>query len=437
MLLAFPLMLANIATPLVGVVDQMVAGRLGDIAAIGGIAFGTAIFNALYWCFGFLRMSTSGFVAQAVGARNDQEIVLSAGRALFVAIAVGVLVIIFQAPIRQAFLWFLGGSDGVQKAAATYYNWRIWAAPAGFASFALLGAFIGLGQTVIALKMQLILNVANMLLAYLFGIALGWGIEGVGFAVFLSEWIAVAYAVYALNRVLLIDRSAITLANLLEPAAVARFFNANSDILIRTACVLAAAQIFLKLGATGGDAQLAANALLGALLFVIYFLLDGYANAAETLVGQTVGARDPLALKTAVVSASIAAGITGAATSLIFWLFGPSLLALMTPDPLVLATAHSYLPWAILLPMVTVWCFLLDGVFIGATRTRDMRNMMLLSFVAYLAALAVLYPIFGNHGLWAAHCVFFAVRGLTLWWRYPALVAAVSPAHSPSLVAKL
>ncbi len=429
--LAVPIMLANASTPLIGFVDAAVVGQIGDAALIGGVALGAAIFNAIYWCVGFLRMSTTGFAAQALGARDGTEIAATLIRALLIAVAIGVAVVVFQAPIRRAFLWVLGGSPAVQAATTDYYNWRIWAAPAGLVNFALLGWFIGLGRTMVAFWLQVLANILNVIFAVLFVTVLGWGVPGVGLAALLGEWAAtiggLAIAVREFRtRGATPDRAAV-----LAPAKLTAMFAANRDIMIRTVCVLAAGQIFLRLSAGQGDAALAANALLLTLLTITHFMLDGYANASETLVGQAIGAKDRARLDHSVYLAAIATGITGIAVGVAIWLGSGGLIAFMTTNADVRALTSGYILWAAILPFISVWCFLLDGAFIGATRTADMRDMMVLSFIAYLAALAVFVPAFGNHGVWAAHCVFFIARAVTLAWKYPALARELErPAYS-------
>jgi len=422
--LAAPIMLANASTPLIGFVDAAVIGRLGDAALIGGVAVGAAIFNAIYWCVGFLRMSTTGFTAQAYGARDRREIAAILQRALLIAAVLGLTVVVFQAPILRGFLWFVGGSPAVQAATTAYYDWRIWAAPAGLAHFALLGWFIGLGRMMVAFWIQLLANALNIAFALVFVPVLGWGVSGIGLAAFLSEVAAVACGLYCARRELALHGTVASRAALLDKAKLSALFAANRDIMIRTFCVLAVGQIFIRLGATQGDAVLAANALLASLLMITHFLLDGYTNAIETLVGQAVGARDRPRLDLSVRLAAIAAGITGALISVALWVSTGPIIAFMTTNGEVQAQAGTYFAWVASQPLIAVGCFLLDGVFIGATRTIDMRNMMLLSFAVYLATLAIALPWLGNHGLWLAQAVFFIARALTLTWKYPGLAAS-------------
>ncbi len=422
--LAVPIMLANASTPLIGFVDAAVVGRLGDAALIGGVALGSAIFNAIYWCVGFLRMSTTGFAAQALGARDSVEIAATLVRALLIACVIGTGIVVLQVPVQKAFLWVLGGSPAVQAATMAYFDWRIWAAPAGLVNFALLGWFIGLGRTMVAFWLQVLANMLNIGFALIFVPVLDWGVSGVGLAAFLGEWAAAIGGLVIAARELRARGAAFGRAAVFAPAKLRAMFAANRDIMIRTVCVLAASQIFLRLSAGQGDAALAANALLLTLLAITYFMLDGYAHATETLVGQAIGARDRPRLDRSVHLAAIAAGITGVVAGIVIWASSETVIAFISTNAEVRSLTSSYVVWAALLPFIGVWCFLLDGVFIGATRTADMRDMMLLSFGVYLATLAILAPAFGNHGIWAAHCVFFIARAITLAWKYPELARA-------------
>lgn len=422
--LAAPIMLANASTPLIGFVDVAVIGQLGDAALIGGVAVGAAIFNAIYWCVGFLRMSTTGFTAQAYGARDRTEIAATLQRALLIAAVLGIAVVMFQMPIRRGFLWFLGGSPAVQEATAAYYDWRIWAAPAGLANFALLGWFIGLGRTMVAFWIQLLANVLNIVFALVFVPVLVWGVSGVGLAAFLSEVAAVAGGLYYARREMALHGAGASRSTLLETVKLSALFAANRDIMIRSVCVLTVGQIFIRLGATQGDTVLAANALLASLVMITHFLLDGYTHAIETLSGQAVGARDRPRLDLSVRLAAVAAGITSALIGVALWFSAGPIIAFMTTNGEVQVQAGMYFAWVAIGPLIAVGCFLLDGVFIGATRTVDMRNMMLLSFAVYLAALAIVFPWLGNHGLWMAQSVFFVTRALTLAWKYPELAAS-------------
>ena len=234
--LAVPIMLANASTPLIGFVDAAVIGRLGDAALIGGVALGSAIFNAIYWCVGFLRMSTTGFAAQALGARDGIEIAATLVRAVLIAIAIGVGIVLLQVPVQQAFLWVLGGSSAVQAATTAYYDWRIWAAPAGLVNFALLGWFIGLGRTMVTFWLQVLANMLNIGFALLFVPVLNWGVSGVGLAAFLCEWAAAIGGLIIAMRELRARGAVFDCAAVLAPAKLKAMFAANRDLMIRTVC---------------------------------------------------------------------------------------------------------------------------------------------------------------------------------------------------------
>lgn len=421
--LAVPIMASNATAPLVGFVDAVVVGQLGAAHLIGGVAMAATIFSAIFWLFGFLRMGTTGFTAQAHGAGDADAVAATLGRALLIAMLCGTTIVILQKLLQAGFLGFLGGSPEVQAAAREYFAARIWAAPAGLVNFALMGWFIGRGRTMTSFWLQLALNVANIVLAILFTIRLGWGVMGVGLAALIAEWFAAIAGIFVAARDLRADGARLRGSDILDPAKLTSMLAANRDIMIRTACVLAVTQIFVKVGASQGDVALAANVLLANILYITYYMLDGYAFATETLVGQAIGARDRHRLDRSVEISFWAAGITGLATGLVIWFAGPSIIAFMTPNPGVRTLAGNFLPWAAILPFIAVWCFQYDGVFIGATRTVDMRNMMLVSFAVYLAAVVALVPLLGNHGLWAAQSVFFVVRAFTLAAKYPALAA--------------
>lgn len=436
---ALPIMASNATTPLIGFVDAAVIGQLGRADLIGGVAVAAAIFNALLWLFGFLRMGTTGFTAQAAGANDQNEVAAALLRAFIVAAAGGLLIVFSQKPILQAFLWFLGGSPAVQAATADYYTWRIWGVPAGLLNFALLGWFIGLGRASVAFWLQLLMNLTNIAAALALTIGLDCGVAGVGIAALISEVSAAAVGIAVAARELR-SRGVRRIAGAMNYDRFRRTMGANLDILLRTACVLGATQIVTRQGAQAGDIALAANALLLNIVFISFYILDGFAFAAETFVGHAIGARNREELENAVRLTMTAAALTGLGLALGIWLTGDAVVSAMTPNVQIRAAALIFLPWAALSPLIGVWCFQLDGVFIGATRTSDMRNMMLVSFVAFLAACALLTPPFGNHGLWAALQVFYIVRALTLSARLPALVAAVpksdrvSGAEAPAAV---
>nr|WP_249115991.1 MATE family efflux transporter [Azoarcus sp. L1K30] len=418
--IAFPVVLSNVSTPLIGVVDTAVVGRIADPAYIGAVALGALVFTFVFWAFGFLRMGTTGLTAQALGRGDTDELVAGLGRALSIAAAVGVALIVLQAPIRAVAFSLLEGSDKVEALARSYYDIRIWAAPATLANYALLGWFIGLGRTDIGLVLQLVLNLVNVALDAFFVLGLDLDVRGVALGTLCAEYgaavvgliVAVRYmrrhgARFRRPRLTLSDRLRDTLA-------------VNRDIMIRSLALIFVFVWFMAQGARSGDVTLAANAVLMQFVSISAYFLDGLAFAAEALVGRALGARDRAAFSAAVrLTTAWAAGIA-LMISLVYFLAGAWVVDVLTSDPATRSAARVYLPWAALAPLAGVLAFQLDGIFIGATRSVDMRNAMLVSLAAFLLAWWALLP-WGNHGLWAALYVNYLARTLSLAWFYPAL----------------
>ena len=422
--IALPIMVSNATVPLIGFADTVVVGQLGQAHLIGAVAIGATIFNILYWGFGFLRMGTTGLTAQALGAQDGPEIAANLHRALLIASTAGLAMIAMQSLIALAAFRIMGASEGVESAARTYFEIRIWAAPAGLINFALLGWFIGLGRAGVAFVVQIFLNILNVLLAVVFVIGLKLGIPGVATAALIAEWAAAFLGLYLARADLVRRGVSAPLAQVLDIAHMKRTFQVNADIMVRTLCALAVILFFTAQGARAGDRTLAANAVLNSLTMVAIYLLDGFAFAAESLVGRSIGARAQAHFREAVRLSTVWAGTVGVVLSVAIWLGGPSIIDFMTTSEDVRAAAREYLIWAALAPIVGVWCFQLDGIFIGATRPADMRNMMILSVLIFFAAWAVLQPLYGNHGLWASLLVFNVARAITLLARFQALETA-------------
>jgi len=410
---------SNVTTPLIGAVDTAVIGQLGSAPLIGAVAVGATIFTFFYWAFGFLRMGTTGLTAQASGAERNREVLATLYRALLVAGTAGVAIIVLQWPISEATFALMGASPDVDEAARTYFTIRIWSAPAALANYALVGWFIGLGRAGMAFRLQLLLNLTNIGLDALFVLAFGWGVAGVAAGTLIAETgaaiVGLAVALRAAGGL------RIRLWRVFNAGKLRRMVAVNGDIMIRTLSLLFAFSFFTAQGARAGDLVLAANAILMHFLSVSAYFLDGVAYATEALTGKAIGARNPLRFRDAVRLSSIWAAGLSVAVGAVFWLTGGSVIDAMTVNDAVRALARDYLVWAALAPVIGVACFQLDGIFIGATRTRDMRNMMLLSLAIYLLVWAALTPPLGNHGLWAALMILFVTRALTLSFRFPAL----------------
>jgi len=413
---------SNVTTPLIGAVDTAVIGQLGAAHLIGAVAVGATIFTFFYWAFGFLRMGTTGLTAQASGAERNREVLATLYRALLVAGAAGAAIILLQWPIAEAAFALMGASPEVDDAARTYFAIRIWSAPAALANYALVGWFIGLGRAGMAFRLQLLLNLTNIVLDTLFVLGFGWGVAGVAAGTLIAETgaalVGLAVALRAAGGL------RIRLWRVFNAAKLRRMVAVNGDIMVRTLSLLFAFSFFTAQGARAGDMILAANAVLMHFLSVSAYFLDGVAYATEALTGKAIGARDPVRFRDAVRLSSIWAAVLSVAAGAVFWLSGGAVIDLMTVNEAVRALARDYLVWAALAPVIGVACFQLDGIFIGATRTRDMRNMMLVSLAIYLLAWAALTPTFGNHGLWAALMILFVTRALTLAARMPALKRA-------------
>ncbi len=417
--LAGPIILSNITVPLLGAVDTAVVGHLPDAALIGGVAVGAAIFTFVYWGFGFLRMGTTGFVAQAFGAGDGAELKAVVARALLLALLLGAAIVALQTPIVRISLSLFEASPAVERYAGIYVAVRIWGAPAALANYAVLGWLIGVQNTRLAFLTQLFMNGLNMALAVTFVIGFGWGIAGVAAATLLAEIAGAALGLTLVWRGVRRTGGGWRRDRILDAGRIAALIKVNGDIFIRTICLMFAFAYFTARSATMGDAVLAANAILQHLQAIMAYGLDGFAHAAETLVGAAIGARDRVALRAAVRTAAVWGLAVAALFAAAYALAGALIITLFTEHAEVRSTARDFLPWAIALPVISVWPFLLDGIFIGATRTAEMRNGMMIALAVYLGAASLLIPLWGNDGLWAAFMIFMAARTATLGWWYP------------------
>lgn len=418
---AVPIMLSNVSEPLIGVVNTAVIGQLKEPYYIGAIAVGALVFSFLFWGFGFLRLSTGGLSAQALGAGDRTELVAVLIRALMIGLAAGIGLVLLSPLIREAAFNLIGGSPQVRSHAETYFNYRIFAAPAALANYCVMGWFIGQSRAKLAFVVQLFLNLTNMALSAFFVLWLGMTSDGVGLAALIAEWSAVTLALVLAAAILRGMGAHISWPRILDRERFKRTLLMNGDVMIRTLCLVFAFTFFTARGAQAGDVIVAANAVLLNLFEVSAYLIDGFAYASEALVGQSVGARNRERFKAAVWLTSIWAMVVGVACSLVIWFLGPSIIDAMTLSDTVREVARTYLPWVAVSPVLGVICFQFDGIFTGAMATRDMRNMMILSLGVFLLAWWLLEAPFGNHGLWAALNIFFIARGITFATRMPSL----------------
>ncbi len=414
--IAVPMTLAYLSTPLLGVADMTVIGRLGDAALIGGIALGAVIFDFIFATFNFLRSGTTGLTAQAYGAGDATESQAIFLRALLLAAVIGIAVILLGRPLLALALAALGGSPAVKAATKTYYDIRILSTPFALANYVLLGWLVGLGRAGAGLLLQTVLNGINIALNVLFVLGFGWGVAGAALGTTIGEAVTAAIGL-AIILPTLDRRHRPSRAQVLDRAQLIRMVAVNRDIMIRSFALLFAFGFFASRGAAHGDVVLAANAILMNFFLVGGYFLDGFAAAAEQFAGRAVGARHRAAFVRALKLTLGWGYVLAALAALLFAIGGPFAIDFMTSNADVQAAAREYLPWAVVTPLAGVLAFEMDGVFIGATWSRDMRNMMLASLALYLAVWWWAEPALGTHGLWLALIVFLSARGLSLAWR--------------------
>ncbi len=420
--IALPILLANATVPILGVVDTGVVGQLGDPVPIGAVAIGANILTAIYWIFGFLRMGTTGMTSQALGAGDRGEADALLSRAMVVGVGGGLMLILLQWPIFQGGFLISPASPAVEESANTYMSVRVWSAPAAIALYGINGWLIASERTRAVLALQVWMNGLNIVLDVVFVLGFGWGVAGVAFATFLAEWSGLALGLWfcrdAIRRPFWNDWPRI-----LSRARLFRMAVIHRDILLRSLFVESIFVSFLFFGARFGDVPLAANQILLLFVHLTAHALDGFAIAAETLVGNAMGARDRARLR----KGALLASAWGAGVMVVFsaavWAFGPWVIELMTTSEEVRLTAKALLPWMIAAPVLGIAAWMLDGIFVGATRTGDMRNMTAVSAAIYFVSVWVLSG-YGNDGLWMALLISLVARGATLGIKYPALERA-------------
>ncbi len=420
--IALPIVLANATVPILGAVDTAVVGQLGQAAPIGAVGIGAIILGALYWVFGFLRMGTVGLTSQARGAGDDGEVTALLTRALMIGFAGGLAMVVLQVPLIWASFQMSPASAQVEALAGEYMRIRIWSAPAAIAMFGITGWLIAQERTRAVMVLQLWMNGLNITLDLWFVMGLDWGVNGVAFATFLAEWSGLALALW-FCRGAFRGPGWRNWGQVFDVVRLRHMAIVNTDILIRSLLLQAIFVSFLFLGAGFDDVTLAANQVLLQFLMITSYGMDGFAAAAEALVGQALGARQRAALRRGAWMASFWGLVVVVTLALVFALLGGAIINLMTTSDAVRATARLYLPYMVAAPPLGWAAWMLDGIFVGATRAADMRNMMAISFVVYGVAVWLLMPVLGNHGLWLALLISFVVRGVSLGLRYRALEA--------------
>jgi MATE family multidrug resistance protein len=430
--LAWPIILANCAVPLLGLVDTAVIGHTGSVAELGAIALGALVFSFVYWTFGFLRMGTTGLVAQAAGADDEPEVRAAVGRALLTGLGLGLVLLALQLPVARSALALLDAGAEVEEVTRRYVLIRIWGAPASLAGFAVSGALIGLGASRRLLLVQLFLNGLNIVLDLLFAGVLGWGAAGIAAGTALAEWSALSLGLWTLVGLLRRrqrDEEAFwPPARLRDRGRFVATLRVNVDIMVRTVFLMLGFAWFTNQGARYGDVTLAANHVLLQLVSFSAFFLDGFAFATESLVGGAVGSGRRGVFDAVVRRSTELAAATALVLAATIWLGGEAVVAALTDLEAVRAAALAQLPFAALYVLLSFPAFQLDGVFIGATRTRAMRDAAILSFAAFLGAWWLLALEHGNRGLWLAFILYVLARAVALGVHFSGLRAAI-PEH--------
>lgn len=454
--LAVPIILSNITVPLVGAVDTAVTGHMDSPEPIAAVALGASVFSLVFWTFGFLKMGTSGSVAQAFGANDKTTIHLTIIRSLIIAACLGAVIVAFNKPLLDLALRIVGSDANIEQLTREYFSIRVWSAPATLANYVLIGVLIGLQRMRAVFAFQLVLNSINVILDIIFVPVLGYGIAGVATASLISEYAAFGFLLYLIREQLVVAFTTSNITSLRQAEPLKRLLKLNGDIFIRTLLLGSCFFYFNASSAKFDSTVFAANVILMQLLHICAYALDGFAHAAETMVGQALGSKTrgskargskSLESKTrgskktqiskscsdrsrqqfygAVRASTIQALVTATTMSALLFVAAPAILRLFTNQIEVLNAAESLLPWLYVLPILSVWCYQLDGIFIGTTHSREMRNAMIISTPLFFGLTALLIPKLGNTGLWLAFSIFMVTRAVTLYCFYPRIRKAI------------
>ena len=423
---ALPAILANLTSVLPGLVDTAFIGQNGIAAQLGGVAIGSTFCGLILWTFGFLRTGTAGFTAQALGAGDSGEIRGTLRRAMGLAWFFGFVLLLLMVPLGELVLPLYGGGDQQLDFAARYYHFRMFGAPFDLTVHVVLGWLLGLEKPRVAFALQALLNGLNVLFCYIAVVHYNFGVDGVAISTTLAQAITAVAGLVVVRWIAHQIEESPNDSQLLDVDKLVELMSVNTDIFIRTLALMFILTYFIHLSAETDEITLAANQILLGFMAFISNALDGFAQSAETLTGQAIGAKDPVALRRAVGGSALWAFALALTLSATFWQLGSHLLPWFNANPDVLQTARTYLPWLIVAPLAAVTCFLLDGVYIGATRGSEMRNGMLIAAGVTLIAVHVLLLFFGNHGIWAALILFYLLRGFVLILWYPRIPRALA-----------
>ena len=413
--IALPNIISNITVPIMGIVSTMIAGHLGDsVTTIGALAIGVSIFNFIYWNCSFIRMGTSGITAQAFGAGDNHTTTLMLARAVVVSVAVGFIMLLFQKPLGLVALKIMNGGEMV----ADYFFARIWAVPAGVLLFALNGWLTGMQNAIIPMIVAIVVNIIHIACSLWFAFPLGMGITGIAYASVVAQWTGVVITALICWLHYRRRMAKISFTEVFDIAALKEFFAINSDIIVRTLCIVATYTFFTAASARmGDDVILAVNTILLELFTLFSYMTDGFAYAAEALTGRFIGARDGVSLRQCVKRCMLWSIVVGVGYSALYTGFWRELLGLFIENGAensaqLLDYAGRYIGWIIAIPLAASLPFMMDGVMVGATQSRIMRNSMLLATVAYFSLFYSLRPVIGNNALWLAFTSYMALRGV-------------------------
>ncbi len=410
--LALPNIISNITVPLLGLVDIAIVGHLGDDSLIGGIAIGTAVFNFIYWNFAFLRMGASGCTAQAYGARNFTEIASVFVRALILALAAALLLVVFRRPVGHAVFLLMDGTPHTMSYAADYFYARIWAAPATISMFAFHGWYIGMQNSRFPMYISIGVNVVNLIFCLWFALGLGWGIVGVAWGTVVAQYSGLVLSIILWGVYYRRFLRYIRIRECLKLDALLAFFKINRDIFLRTACIVVVYTFFTSASSGMGDTMLAVNTLLMQLFTLFSYLMDGFAYAGESLAGRYTGAHNAQALNRCVRLLLVWGGVVAVLYTGIYTFGWKAVLSLFTESPEILSEAGDYVGWLIVIPLVAFIPFTIDGILIGATRTAVMRDSVFISTALFFAVYYGCRSVIGNNALWAAFLLFLIARGI-------------------------
>jgi len=410
------MMLSNVSIAFLGLVDTAVVGHLSDPSYLAGIALATVLFDFLYWGVTFLRMGTTGITAQIHGAEDAARLRATLRDALVVAAVLSLGMLVWRDTILAFGLGVLDGSDASTTHASRYFVIKIWGAPGVLATMVFIGWLIGVQNGRAALLLAALPCLLHAVLDIVLVVLLDFGIEGAASAALVTAYVSASLGAALVRREL--RRYPPVATSGWSFAAFRKLLSLNGNILLRTLCLIATFAFFTKQGASQGDTVLAANAILLNFQMLTALALDGFANALEALAGSAIGRSDRTAFVDAITVASVWSSVFAVGFAFMYAAGGSTLIAILTDIDSVRGVAAEYLPWAVVSPLISVWCFLFDGIFIGGTKGREMRNSMLIAVLGVFVPSWYALQGYGNHGLWGAFMLFFAARGLTMAWYF-------------------